>query len=682
MADAEINFGANTDDLVKGIDGAKAAIEGIDGSVKKVADSGSSLGAILVGAFSVAAIEEFARGMGKVADEIERVSAILGTDTATTSLLSGIGKLTDTSLKDVQKALEAINDSASKATADHFSEEAQAFKQLKIDADDLTSTPIQSWFGQLADAVSRLNPSLERSAIVSKIGGDALKNMMPTLVQGGQEFERLAKIVTDSGAVMTTSQVSAFSAVKAEMTTFQLYTSGAANVIYERLTPAMMAIIDGLTHLTASFTESVKAGGPASLMLEAVAAAGRVAATAVASLVSTLEGLALAVGSIFSAIRDHSKESLDAITANMEANGKKIAADWIATLEKIWSARPPTQITVRPPGTDAEALESDLRKQARARQEALQAQIAEARGAFEQEKVIQDARVKLSQITAESGTRAVINAEQTRYESEKNLLEQEKALWGEGSLEYERVQRRIVQATQQHNTEILRLNAQLALQYKQRWDDVFGALQTSFNSQLRGLLAGTVTWSQAFKTVMGDMIIFFIQQVEKMVFQWLAGKLAMAAADKTEAATRIATETAAQTATLPARAAKFTSDITADAALVFAGIFANMAPLLGPAAAGPAAAGEATVLAQLGAIPKFELGTDFVPYTGLAIVHQGEKIIPAAQNARGGGPSTTIHISAWDAGSIAQWLSAGGASLLAKHVSKAMNSNPSLRPKY
>ena len=68
-------------------------------------------------------------------------------------------------------------------------------------------------------------------------------------------------------------------------------------------------------------------------------------------------------------------------------------------------------------------------------------------------------------------------------------------------------------------------------------------------------------------------------------------------------------------------------------AQAFAGVFAFLAPTMGPAAAGPAAAAQASVSAA--AI--FDVGTDYVVRGGLALIHPGETIIPPA---RGSGPFT------------------------------------------
>lgn len=47
----------------------------------------------------------------------------------------------------------------------------------------------------------------------------------------------------------------------------------------------------------------------------------------------------------------------------------------------------------------------------------------------------------------------------------------------------------------------------------------------------------------------------------------------------------------------------------------------------------------------LASLPKFATGTPYVPQTGLAIVHQGERIIPAEQNRAGFGGNIIIHVN-------------------------------------
>lgn len=61
------------------------------------------------------------------------------------------------------------------------------------------------------------------------------------------------------------------------------------------------------------------------------------------------------------------------------------------------------------------------------------------------------------------------------------------------------------------------------------------------------------------------------------------------------------------------------------------------------------AASAAAILATIASVPKFQTGTPYVPRTGLAFVHEGERIIPADENRRGGGGmNVTINASALD----------------------------------
>ena len=76
-------------------------------------------------------------------------------------------------------------------------------------------------------------------------------------------------------------------------------------------------------------------------------------------------------------------------------------------------------------------------------------------------------------------------------------------------------------------------------------------------------------------------------------------------------------------------------------------------------------------------IPGFAEGTDYVPQTGLALVHQGEKIIPASQNSSTYGGSVT-HNHTWN-------ITAGPNAdprEIAREVARQWNAQPTLRPKY
>jgi hypothetical protein len=290
-----------------------------------------------------------------------------------------------------------------------------------------------------------------------------------------------------------------------------------------------------------------------------------------------------------------------------------------------------------------------------------------------EQRTVLDAEASQFQIT-QSQKYAMLEAEtQREYEAELALLNQEAALGNISVKQWNEVLLKIAELKEKHNADMLRLDEQAIAQQQQMWNSALGSIESAFNSQLRGLLAGTTTWSQAFKKILGDLIIQFIEMCETMVVKWAAAQLAQTTAATTGAAARAAAEQGASSAGMLSTIANAVKAIMTDAGQAFAGVFAFLAPTMGPAAAGPAAAAQASVSAA--AI--FDVGTDYVVRGGLALIHPGETIIPAA---RGSGPFSgagmgaqvhapvSINVSALDSQSVARFFNDNS-----RHMMRAIN---------
>jgi hypothetical protein len=297
---------------------------------------------------------------------------------------------------------------------------------------------------------------------------------------------------------------------------------------------------------------------------------------------------------------------------------------------------------------------------------------------------------------------------------------------------------------------------------QQAWQSALSPVLNAWNSQLRGLLGGTESWSKAMKKIVGDLVIQIIEYFERLAVQKAAlgladmfkgtalgggpqsfvqslfgagtagagngaaqgantaaltantasvnahavasgANTAATSADTTAttagatATTAGATATTTGTVATTANTAGLLSHLGALAANTLAIVPNTLATILNTAAediksliplaqgawevpatmpalvhAGemivPAEGGHAEALrALLGGFsaPKFDLGTDMVLRGGLAIVHPGESILPAA---RGSGPFTgagmaantthinpSINITAMDSRSVARF---------------------------
>ena len=290
-----------------------------------------------------------------------------------------------------------------------------------------------------------------------------------------------------------------------------------------------------------------------------------------------------------------------------------------------------------------------------------------------EKKILLDAEASQFKITQDQKFALLEGETQKEYEAELALLQQELQIDGLRLAQRQAILNKISELEAKHRVDMLRLDEQAIAQQQQAWTSALGAVQGAFDAQLRGLLAGTTSWSQAFKGILGDVIIKFIEICETMVVKWLAAELAQTTATTTGAAARAAADQAGAASGIVANAAHALEAIMQDAAQTFAGVFAFLAPVMGPAAAGPAAAAEASVASA--AI--FDVGTDFVVRGGLALIHPGETIIPAARGSgpfTGAGQGTQVHapvsinVSALDSQSVSRFFNDHS-----RHMMRAIN---------
>lgn len=220
------------------------------------------------------------------------------------------------------------------------------------------------------------------------------------------------------------------------------------------------------------------------------------------------------------------------------------------------------------------------------------------------------------------------------------------------------------------------------------WDSMLQPMVSAFNSQLRSLLSGTETWAQAEKKILGDLIIQFIEAAEKIAVQKAAMGLASAVGGPSSllgsmlgggagSAATTANTTAVGTLTgvisgglIPALTGE-TAATTAEASATTAG-----------AAAGGAGGifGGLKSLFSMFAIPGFAVGSDMITKSGLAMIHEGEQITPAAARGdpftggaggKGRGGDVHLNISAINSGDVGRFFEANDGAML-KALNKAV----------
>jgi hypothetical protein len=298
----------------------------------------------------------------------------------------------------------------------------------------------------------------------------------------------------------------------------------------------------------------------------------------------------------------------------------------------------------------------------------------------------------LHEITEEQKTTATIAAINERLAAQLAAIDKQETQAKGDVVKLNRLEEERTTIAKKAANDIEKANDQAALKTAQEWKAAADQVASAFNSQLQKLLAGTEKWSQAMKNIAADLVLKMIEQQVKLTLEWLANQArivashiaaetGMTTATEAGAALRSAAEVASGQTSILAVIADALKSIYASGGKAGAEVAAAVAPEAGPAApAIGATAGAAVVATAIGVMAgsKFDLGTDYVLRGGLAMIHQGETIVPAM--ARGTGPYTgrggaaqvhapvSVNISALDSRSVERFFHDN-----AKHMIRAIN---------
>lgn len=227
----------------------------------------------------------------------------------------------------------------------------------------------------------------------------------------------------------------------------------------------------------------------------------------------------------------------------------------------------------------------------------------------------------------------------------------------------------------------------------------FSGISSASTQAVAGMIKGTMSWQRAEQQVAGAVLDSFINMGARMLLEWVGLEDGKTLATVSGWVARLFADTAGEGAGVVSAKVAAVAEITAYAAVAGSAAYAAIAgiPVVGPGLAPAAAASAyegAISFVSLAAVPSFDVGSWDIPANTLAMVHQGEMIIPAAQAAQvrsggggfpsgvgGGGGDVHLHVSALDAGSVTALFRSQGADL-ARIVAHQMSNNPSLRPRY
>jgi hypothetical protein len=308
-------------------------------------------------------------------------------------------------------------------------------------------------------------------------------------------------------------------------------------------------------------------------------------------------------------------------------------------------------------------------------------------GFKQQDAAVKDA-ARTSQISHEEELAGLLQIEQQKEDLETRYLTAVRGTYDEGTTAFAEAQRKLEELTSQSALRRQQIESSVNREIYNDYRRTFDQIGSSVSGAIMQMIRGQETLRQAAQSVALSILQSFIQARIRSVADWAAGQLAQVTttqAAETAKTTAVAAGETARTSSVVAGAAASTSanfsamvsQILASSKEAFAGIFGFLSPLMGPAAAGPAAAGESLVAGMA----SFAVGAWSLPSDMIAQVHQGEMIVPASAtpwaqavmsnaSANGGAGQITVHhatnfnIQALDSGDVKRWIKGNSKTIL------------------
>jgi hypothetical protein len=252
-----------------------------------------------------------------------------------------------------------------------------------------------------------------------------------------------------------------------------------------------------------------------------------------------------------------------------------------------------------------------------------------------------------------------------------DLLSKKLELYQTDAKERAKIDDQIIKLNANREAQLTRATQTAVLDNQKAYQQMVAPITSAFDTSIKGIIMGTQTWQQAWQRGLTSILSSFIDTGIKMVSTWASQQLAMTLATTAQNEARMASNQMASASSLSTSALTIVKSIMNSASETFAGIFGFLAPVMGPTAAGPAAAGMGTVAAVAGSVASSAGGEWNIPMDRLQFVHRNETILPAGiagglRNLveRGGNAqSHQIHIHATDAQSVERLFHNNGAAI-------------------
>lgn len=721
---------AETQSVEPGIKDVVAQLGKLNDTVNSLGKNAESIGRKIGEAFAAKQIYDLIDKFSALGEKISQTAAITGLASDELQILQTGLKLTGGNADEAEGILNKLEKKIGEA-AKGSGEAYASFMKVGLSLEEVRNSSPYEVLEKLAKKFSEMPPSIERNNLALELGGKGFQRMIPLLSEGTEGFDKFKQILDDTGTRMTKFQVDEASRLDDQLDVMKMSTEGLGNAIYNALRPALGDVVKSTTEFIQTLTKAINESHALDKAIIGIATAFTFVKVGMQNMILSMEetfAVALVKATTFAVALKEALSGNDDGAARANADGlalqmsieknvqtqmesnAKAAGDRLRKLyddyEKSWadmeknkggsgynsSSGEGAGAGAR---TDAAAMEKQRQQQNQIEQQKLRTQVAYNKLGLQAEKEKIDQMSAMGLISDEEKLQRMRELLNQEYLMNVQAIEKEKQLKNLSSLDQQKLNDKALLLKRQHELDMQRINQQSTQAQMRQYQTLFQSISRAAAGSVQGILMGTQTLKGALANAGAAMLSQFINDfVIQRVTAWLAAEAAMLVGTETKNTAIMASEAGAIVASKAANTASNIAQLTADGALTFGGVFAFMSPFMGPAAAGPAAASQAAVMAQMPLVA-LDVGAWEMPQDMPAMLHKGETVVPAnfadglrkngnimGGGGKDGGGSFHLYVSAIDMKSSMSFIKKNAAVIAAemKNEGRKFNKNiPSWR---
>lgn len=646
--------------LTAAVNGAKEQIESIAAPISGLQDAFGALGEVFAATFAVDKIAEFVSGIAEMGERLENMTHELGMSATELTTWNAAFQVMGMGSTGAGQSFERLAYNINQASISASGPAAHAFEAVGLKLSDLKNLSIDEVMNRLADAFSHTADGPNKTAVAIALLGRAGAAMIPVLDQGRAGLAHYKQIAQETGTAMSGPMLEGMSNTAESIHTLDLSFKGVGITLFEAFKPAIDVVIKGLTSLVEGFNNSLRSGSTLNSVLAGLVIAVDLVVAAIEYFINALRAMwvegSTYIKDLVQAWMTLGTVMKDVVTFNFSAIQSDFAAGWqkmvstttqglqsikdigqreVDDIKQLFSnitasgnvdtsggadtgessAAKPQMASLGEfgPSRGANKAVEEAKKAAQEKEqiqrEEANTEVSLGKIRLQSERNTLDAEVKAGQISAAQRIEQLKQLAQQEYELDLKNLQNELATQQQGTVGYQRVydqilvlKARFVAQSQQLDNQLLVAQQRNANLTQSTWQHALQLVQNDFDQMLTGVLRGTQTWGQAMQRVFDNLAVSMIENVAKMGLAYAAEALGMKATDK--------------------------QTVLQDAKVAAANVYkwVSAIPYVGPFLAPEAAA---AAFAAVSAFGSFDVGAWSLPSDMIAMVHQGEMIVPA-----------------------------------------------------